>query len=282
MATPSSVITVPASTQVGLSRVRVSLIAVLVITLLAAVAPFAPVVAQTGAGVPTNVALPPGAAKVPFTVGEKLEYEVRFGSLRVGSGTMSVQGVEDVRGRPSWHAVFAYSGSMLGFKVNDRHETWFDVENFSSRRFHQDIDNPGYDRVRRYEIFPERGMFREGTKAEEPTPQNPLDDASFLYFVRTLPLDAGKTYSFSRYFKAQGNPVRIRVLRREKVRVPAGEFNAVVIQPTFQTKGLFSEGGKAEVWVSDDANRVVLQIKSKLSVGSINLYLKSQSRTASR
>ncbi len=273
MATSSSVIAAPAT-----ARVRVSLIATLLFTLLVLLATIAPVrvVAQTGSG--ASVTLPTGAAKVPFAAGEKLEYEVRFGSLKVGSGTMSVQGVEDVRGRPSWHAVFAYSGSMLGFKVNDRHETWFDVENFSSRRFHQDIDNPGYDRVRRYEIFPERGMFREGTKAEEPTPQNPLDDASFLYFVRTLPLEAGKTYSFSRYFKAQGNPVRIRVLRREKVRVPAGEFNAIVIQPTFQTKGLFSEGGKAEVWVSDDANRVVLQIKSKLSVGSINLYLRSQTR----
>ena len=282
MATTSSVIAAPVSPRIHVPRIGVSLIAAMLLTLLVAIAPFARVVAQTGSGAGTNVALPASAAKVPFLVGEKLEYEVRFGSLKVGNGTMSVQGVDDVRGRPSWHAVFAYSGSMLGFRVNDRHETWFDVDNFSSRRFHQDIDNPGYDRTRRYEIFPERGMFREGTKAEEPTPQNPLDEASFLYFVRTLPLDAGKTYIFSRYFKAQGNPIRIRVLRRERVKVPAGEFNAVVIQPTFQTKGLFSEGGKAEVWVSDDASRVVLQIKSKLSIGSINLYLKSQSRTASR
>lgn len=259
------------------SRVRAPLVAALVLASAAAMAQPVRASAQTNT-VAANVPLPANAAKVPFSVGERLEYEVRFGSLKVGNGTMSVQSVEDVRGRPSWHAVFAYSGSMLGFKVNDRHETWFDVEDLSSRRFHQDIDNPGYDRTRRYEIFPERGMFREGTKAEEPTPQHPLDDASFLYFVRTLQLENGKTYSFPRYFKAQGNPVRIRVLRREKIKVPAGEFNAVVVQPTFQTKGLFSEGGKAEVWLSDDDKRVVLQIKSKLSVGSINLYLKSQTR----
>jgi len=269
MATPSSqALLVP-------SHVRAPLAAALLLASFAVAAPLARLVAQTGASVAARVPLPANAAKVPFIAGERLDYEVRFGSLRVGSGTMSVEGVEDVRGRPSWHAKFAYSGSMLGFKVNDSHETWFDAENFSSRRFHQDIDNPGYDRVRRFEIFPERGMFREGTKAEEPTPQNPLDDASFLYYVRTLSLENGRTYSFSRYFKAQGNPVRIRVLRREKIKVPAGEFNAVVVQPTFQTKGLFSEGGKAEVWISDDDNRIVLQIKSKLSVGSINLFLKS-------
>jgi hypothetical protein len=222
-----------------------------------------------------SVPLPPNAAKVPFAVGEKLEYEVRFGSMKVGSGSMEVQDIQDVRGRPTWHATFRYAGSMLMLKVNDSHETWFDVETLSSRRFHQNIDNPGYDRTRRYEIFPERGMFREGDKAEEPTVQQPLDDASFLYFVRTLPLEVGKTYTFPRYFKAQGNPVTIRVLRKETVKVPAGAFNTVVLQPTFKSKGLFSEGGRAEVFITDDASRLMVQLKSKLSIGSINLYLKS-------
>ncbi|MES2522020.1 MAG: DUF3108 domain-containing protein [Gemmatimonadota bacterium] len=230
---------------------------------------------QTGGESAVAVPLPPNAAKVPFGVGEKLGYEVKFGSLKVGSGSMEVRDVVDVRGRPAWHAVFAYSGSMAFVKVNDTHETWFDVETLSSRRFHQNIDNPGYDRQRRFEIFPERGMFKENDKPEEPTVQAPLDDASFLYFVRTLNLEVGKTYEYARYFKAQGNPVRIRVLRRETVKVPAGEFKTVVLQPTFKSKGLFSENGKAEVYITDDDRRLMVQIKSKLSIGSINLYLKS-------
>jgi len=116
--------------------------------------------------------------------------------------------------------------------------------------------------------------LREGDRPEEPTVTNPLDEGSFLYFVRTLPLEVGKTYEFSRYFKAQGNPVRIRVLRRETVTVPGGTFKTVVLQPTFQTKGIFSQNGKAEVWISDDDRRMVVQMKSKLSFGSLNLYLK--------
>jgi hypothetical protein len=69
--------------------------------------------------------------------------------------------------------------------------------------------------------------------------------------------------------------VKIRVLRKERIDVPAGEFAAIVIQPIIKTKGIFSEGGRAEIWLSDDANRIMLQMKSKLSFGSLNLYLKS-------
>ena len=84
--------------------------------------------------------------------------------------------------------------------------------------------------------------------------------------------------NFDNYFLPDRNPVRIRVLRREKVSVPAGTFDAIVIQPIIKTKGIFSEGGKAEVWLSDDDRHIILQMKSRvphLPVGSLNLFLKS-------
>jgi len=85
----------------------------------------------------------------------------------------------------------------------------------------------------------------------------------------------GKTYDFNRYFRPDRNPVRIKVLRRESVKVPAGTFSAIVVQPVIKTKGIFSENGHAEVWLSDDDRHIMLQLKSKLSFGSLNLYLKS-------
>jgi hypothetical protein len=65
------------------------------------------------------------------------------------------------------------------------------------------------------------------------------------------------------------------VLRKESVKVPAGRFDAVVIQPIIKAKGIFSEDGRAEIWLSDDDRRIMLQLKSNLSFGSLNLYLKS-------
>jgi hypothetical protein len=231
------------------------------------------------AGNRTAQRLPASALAVPFTVGERLEYDVRFGSLKVGNGSMEVREITAVRGRPAWHTVFRIRGGIPLYRVNDTYESWFDVSTLNSLRYHQDVDEGSYERTRRYEIFPDRGMFRENDRPEEPTVANPLDDGSFLYFVRTVPLEVGQSYEYPRYFKAAGNPVRILVVRRETITVPGGTFKTVVLQPTFQTKGIFSKNGKAEVWITDDDRRMMVQMKSKLSFGSLNLYLRSASGT---
>jgi hypothetical protein len=153
-----------------------------------------------------------------------------------------------------------------------------DAESLSSLRFVQELEEGGKDTERRFEIYPERAVFVQTSKkppTEERSVSQPLDDGSFLYFVRTIPLVVGQTYDFNRYFRPDRNPVRIRVLRKERIRVPAGSFDAIVIQPVIKTKGIFSENGHAEIWLSDDDRHIMLQLKSKLSFGSLNLYLKS-------
>ena len=225
---------------------------------------------------PTAVAVGQTArASIPFDVGERMDYDVKFGPLHVGNGSMEITGLDTVRGRTTWHTVFRVSGGTFFYKVRDRLESWIDVRTLASLRSLQDLNEGSRDRERRFEIYPERGVYVEDEKPEQPTVAAPLDDGSFLYFLRTIPLEVGQEYSFDRYFRPDRNPVRIRVLRKEHIKVPAGEFDAVVVQPIIKSKGIFSENGRAEVWLSDDDRRIMLQMKSKLSIGSLNLYLKS-------
>ena len=217
-------------------------------------------------------------AKVPFGTGERMEYDVRFGSLKVGTARMEVVGLENLRGRPTWHTAFWVRGGNFLYRVNDVYESWMDTQSLSSLRFVQELEEGGRNTERRFEIYPERSVFVQTNKKpakEEKSVSQPLDDGSFLYFIRTIPLEVGQTYDFHRYFRPDRNPVRIRVLRKERIRVPAGTFNAIVLQPVIKTKGIFSENGHAEVWLSDDDRRIMLQLKSKLSFGSLNLFLKS-------
>lgn len=217
-------------------------------------------------------------AQVPFALGEKSEYDVKYSGIHVGNGSMQVASIDQVRGRSAWHTVFQIKGGTFFFHVNDVFESWIDRETFSSLRFYQTQQEGSNDRQKRYEIYPDKKSYTEMDKTpprDHESVEGPLDDGSFLFYVRTLPLEVGKTYDSNRYFRPEKNPVRIRVVRKETIEVPAGKFNCVVVQPVIKTKGIFSENGKAEVWFTDDARHVVVQLKSKLSFGSINLYLKS-------
>jgi hypothetical protein len=236
-------------------------------------APEAPITAAQAV-----VASPIKRAKVPFGPGERMEYDVKFGSIKVGNAHMEVVALDNLRGRPAWHTAFWVQGGNFLYRVNDVYESWMDAETLSSLRFVQELEEGGKEITRRFEIYPERAVYVQTTKKpvkEEKSVSQPLDDGSFLYFIRTIPLEVGKTYDFDRYFRPDRNPVRIRVLRKERVKVPAGTFDAIVVQPVIKTKGIFSENGHAELWLSDDDRHIMLQLKSKLSFGSLNLYLKS-------
>jgi hypothetical protein len=212
---------------------------------------------------------------VPFGVGERFTYDVKLGPFKAGRGSMEITGTDTVRGRTAYHAVFRVKGGILGYKADNTMETWMDTASLVSLRFTQDFEQTGKDRQKHYEIFPDRGVFQDGDKPEEPSVPDPLDDASFIYFIRTVPLEIGRTYEFERYFRPSKNPVRIKVLRRETVKVPAGKYQTIVVQPIIKSKGIFSENSKAEIWFSEDANRIMVQLKADLPVGSLNLYLTS-------
>jgi hypothetical protein len=212
---------------------------------------------------------------VPFAAGERFTYDLRFGKLKVGEGTMETLGLETVRGKEAWHTRFRVRGGIPFYRVDDVLESWFAVDGLYSLRFVQDLEEGGKVRERRYEMFPERMTFQEGEGPEEPGVSAPLDDGAFLYFVRTLPLEVGQTYSFDRYFRPDRNPVVITVLGKERIRVPAGTFETIVIRPVIKSKGIFSEKGEARIWLTDDARRMMVQMKSKTKIGSLNLYLTS-------
>jgi hypothetical protein len=232
---------------------------------------------------PQEVAVPQhhaaaNPAPVPFGPGEEATYQVKFGIISAGEGRLAVAGVEDVRGVPSYRFELSIRGGIPGARVNDQYASWMDVATLASRRYTRDIQEPFYDPPSRtFEIFPEEGRWQRTDNGDQgPTKSGvPLDDISFLYYIRTLPLDVGETYENNRYFKETGNPVVIKVLRKERIEVPAGTFNTIVVQPIVKTEGLFKEGGNAEVYLSDDASRHIVYLRVEIPVlSSITMQLK--------
>jgi hypothetical protein len=212
----------------------------------------------------------------PFAVGETLTYSAKLGLLTLGSGTLEVAGLDSVRGEQTFRFRFRLQGKTMFFSMDDVLESWVGTRDFNSRRFLQNFVENNKTRRKEYEIYPDSGFFREsGRPSAEPSPAEPLDDAAFFYFVRITPLEVGQKYSFDRYFKKKMNPVRIEVLKKEKLELPDGkEVDCLVLHPVLDTKGMFSKRSDTRLWLTDDARRLPVQIRSKFNFGTITLRLK--------
>jgi hypothetical protein len=213
-------------------------------------------------------------APVPYAVGEELTYKATFGMLPAGTARMRVDGIETVRGRPAYHVVFTLDGGIPLFRVHDRYDSWIDVQTLSSLRHRQQISEGRYKRTTLYEIYPERGIYKQGD-VEHPSVEHPLDDGSFIYAVRSAAVKPGQTRRDDRYFRPDRNPVVLTGVRREVVRVGAGDFYATVVRPTIKANGIFSENGEAQIWFSEDGHRYPVLLKSRFAKFSLTLELKS-------
>ncbi|HEV2672845.1 MAG TPA: DUF3108 domain-containing protein [Gemmatimonadales bacterium] len=213
---------------------------------------------------------------VPFPVGERLTFSAKYGVFSVGTATMEVMGIDTVRRAETVHIRFRITGGALWYHLDQTIESWVGLYDFRSRRFSSIQDERGKHRESRFEIFPDSGFYREqGRDTTIATVVDPLDDASFLYWVRTVPLEVGKRYEYTRYFRPDRNPVILEVLGREKVSVAGKKWRALVVRPKIpQGRGILAEKSETRIWLSDDKQRLVLAIQSNFSFGQVTLKLK--------
>jgi len=220
--------------------------------------------------------VPNAAAPDRFPVGETLIYDARFGLLNLGEGLMHIAGIDTVRGTPTLHVVFRLLGGSFFYRLDDRMDSWIELDRFASRRFVQDFHEGNSDRYTAYEIFPDSGFYTQsGVDSILPTSQDPLDDAAFFYFVRTLDLEVGQRYEFERYFRPDRNPVVLEVLGRDTLDLPAGRIPTILVRPTVKGRGILEEAKEPQMWLSDDDRRIMVQLKLKFaSIATITLRLR--------
>src|SRR5437762_1262362 len=71
----------------------------------------------------------------PFSAMERAEYDVRYGPIHAGSGTLSVVGIDTVRGRDAYRFRLTIGGgiNLLVYKydLRDTIESWVDTATFN-------------------------------------------------------------------------------------------------------------------------------------------------------
>ncbi len=127
----------------------------------------------------------------------------------IGHGEMRVEGPVTERGVVTWRLVSEMKAKRGFMKATDRTTSWLDPVRFASTRFEKQERHPLSRSDEAIEIDAEAGTYRE-LSGDRKAPEsgdlrplgapNPLDELSFLYFLRTLPLDREGAHNFSRHF----------------------------------------------------------------------------------
>ena len=212
---------------------------------------------------------------VAFGVGERLSFDINYGFINAGTASMEIPRLVEFNGRPSYQIITrAESNRFFStfFKVDDRVESIMDAIGLFSWRFDKKLREGSYQSHRQYE-FDQKGhtvVYKGDTIEVPPYVQDAL---SVLYYVRTLDLKVGQSYFVDNFTDGRQMPLEIKVHGRERVEVPAGTFDCLVVEPLVKSVGVFKHQGRLTVYLTDDRVKMPVLMKSKVVVGSISAEL---------
>lgn len=232
-----------------------------------------PAAAQTSAGL-----------RAPFHPGESMEYAVKYGMVPAGTLEIRIEELDTIEGRPAYHFVFtAESNKAISYvyDINSIEESWFDAQEFYSLRYKRRSTENDRTRVKEYSFDHDRNVRIEPDGDVEPTSPRAVDQVAMFYFVRLLPLEPGSKFVLRNQADPDDNPLTVTVLKKERVKVPAGSYDTLVLDLDVKTDGgLFKKGGENRIWVTADPLHVPVRISSKVGLGSFQAELVDYARGA--
>lgn len=203
---------------------------------------------------------------LPFSDGEHLTFRIHTSKLgTVGHAVMALTGPVDVRGTETMLASFDASAGIAFLKGSDATRSWIDLSRMTALRFAKHEHRPFSSSADSVEIYP--GLHHwEGVNGDSGAVVSdlPLDELSFIYYLRTLTLAPDSLYTFARNYDKRRIPTTVRVVRYGPVKTPAGAFNTVEYEVRVVDQHDFSKTGVLYFWFSEDARHLPVQIESTM------------------
>ncbi|HET7439915.1 MAG TPA: DUF3108 domain-containing protein [Terriglobales bacterium] len=228
-----------------------------------------------------SVSAAPGARIIPpppnyqFPNGQTYVYGVEWHLFNAGIATVKMEAA----GAEKKVTAIANSIGAVNvlYSVHDQFESRFSPQTFCSLRVVKHTEEGSrkrdtqirFDYSRGKAVLDEKNLKTGETKhVENDVPACITDVVTGFYYLASLPLQTGNSYTFSINDGGKTAEVQARVEGRERVKTPAGSFAAVrvAVEPI---SGPLKGKGKVWVWYSDDGNHVPVQMRSKLGWGTL-------------
>ncbi len=221
----------------------------------------------------------PPPSSYAFANGQTLSYEVDWRLLTAGTASFHLEraGAEEkITATADSTGVF----SVL-YPVHDRFEAFFDPRTFCSSHINKHTEEGfrrldttiRFDYARHKAVLQEKNLKTGQSKQiENDIPSCATDVVSGIYYVSSLPLVVGQTYTFPLNDGAKTTDIVARVEEREEIKTPAGTFRTLRVQPE-ASSGPVKNKGKIWIWYSDDASHIPVQMRARMFWGTLTFRL---------
>jgi hypothetical protein len=227
-----------------------------------------------------------------FSVGEKFTFDIRYGFIKAGSATMEVKDLVFVHDSIPAYRIISTAKSSKGFdfiyKVRDSVESVIDTMGFFSWQFRKQLREGGYkfdldvnydqihgrayiETIRYHDKEPL--MIKKRETFEIPIPKYVIDVLGAFYFVRTHYLETGMPIDMINQDNKKIYNLRVYIQKKERIKVGAGEFDCIMVEPQLKGDAIFKQKGRLWVWLTDDELKIPVKMKSKAFIGSITSHL---------
>ncbi|MBI5026996.1 MAG: DUF3108 domain-containing protein [Nitrospirae bacterium] len=214
--------------------------------------------------------------KADPSIPERLTYSLYWIGVKAGTATMQVEDTAE--------------GINITSRANSDEwvSVFYTVEDFARSAIRPDgypknyrikIREGRHRRDKEVQFYTEshKALYNDYIKNEQiefDLQKQAFDPLSGLYELRKRDLRVGRTEYIDNIFDSKKLwSVEVQVLRKEKIKTPAGEFDTIVVKPIIKSEGLFMSKGEILIWLTDDLKKVPVMMKTKIKLGSITATL---------
>ncbi len=208
-----------------------------------------------------------------FDVGEHLLFSIRYGPIVAGKSSMSIPKLINLDGHPTFHIqTKAWSNRFFSkfFKVEDQADSYIDQRGIFSWKFEKKIREGRYKKNKKYiyDQYNHLAYTPKDTLEIQPFVQDVL---SALYFIRTQQFEPGDTLQVENQSDSKVYPLNVIIHKRETVKVKAGKFKCIVVEPVLRGEGIFKAKGRIIVHMTDDEKKIPVLMTTKIYIKGFSL-----------
>jgi hypothetical protein len=231
--------------------------------------------------VPSAPPAPPEPGPLPFAIGERATYDVRWvgGPLDLTAGRVTIAVAPPPPDAQYQFVVTAETASWVSqfFEARDQFVTDADADLWPLS--HARAQQQGRGMVNRRYVYDTRAgtVTLSSPAAGRPVllrmPPSTRDALTTFFYLRTLPLRSGDALTLSVNDGGRNRVLHFRVAARETVTIAGQTQPAIRLEPTITERVPRRAPVEAVAWMSDDSRRVVLAADVASGFGRVRLEL---------